>query len=569
MAELNLSLVNPDFNDILVQLESYLSSLDSWKGVVSSQTGQGILNMIAAIGAFDQAKIRRKYEDSFPETVVSDEASYAIADMQGVRLTRKLPATVSATLTSPTSLTIPAYSTFQGSGGFFFNRAALFLTAGTPITVTLYEGQVQRYSMAGIDQEYAMFVSQESAFSVSDVDVSIKLDTTAMARTTGGLWTLKGQVGFADSTLPDGKLIIQFGTNTYGSTPRSTQTLYITYATTSGSDGNSLDTNGKNLTVASYGTVTGVFTSSPSGGANERSALSYKNLSASTFGVFDSAITRQQYITTALSYPGVLDVLTFAQREINPAAKSWMNLIKIVPITSSVWTLGDETTFMNWMSARTAYSPVFFVEQPVAVSVNIDLDVYCFNWANSTQAKANASAAITRLLSPRTGILGYDIHITDLTNAILKADPSIEYIQIRSPATDVIVSGSPVLAPTLVAVGGGTLVADLYYYSIAATVSGGVITTRNYSSIVVAGGQAVNVSWEVISGATNYSVYRGSVITGVVGLLASVGTAITYLDSGSVIPTTAPPAQNSVPVRYATLGTINVVDRYSTRSSRV
>lgn len=571
MTELNLSLVNPDQADILIQLESFLSNLDSWKGVVSSQTGQGLLNMIAAVGAFSQAKIRRKYQDSFPETVISDEASYAIADMQGVRLTRKLPAEVNATLTSTTSLTIPAYSTFQGAGGYFFNRSALFLTASVPAPVILYEGRVQKFSTPGISQEYAMFVSSESGFAVSDVDVTISLDATVMSRTTGGLWTLRSVVGFSDSTLPDGKLLCQFGTSSFGGIPSSTQTLYITYVTTSGSDGNSLDTNGKNLTVADYGAVSGVFTSSPSSGANERSALSYKNLAASTFGVFDSAITRQQYISMALTYPGVVDVITFAQREVNPRAKEWMNLIKLVPLTSSVWDAPAKQAFIDWMTARSAYSPIFFIEAPVPVVVNIDLDIYCFNWANSTQAKVNATAALTTLLSPRVGILGYDVHITDITNAILKADASIEYIQIRTPATDIIVSGVPILAPVLTRIiGGGTLAAGVYYYSVAATMSDGVITTRNYNSMDVLLNDQITITWEPIPGAVSQQIYRSSSLGGSVAMLASVsGTAFTYTDTGSVTPSGAPLPQNTVPVKYASLGTIHVVDRYSTRSNRV
>ena len=83
MAQLTLSNVNPDFNDLLAQLESYLTTIDSWKGVVTSQTGTGILSMVSAIGTFAQAKIQRKYEDAFPETVISASASYAIAEMQG------------------------------------------------------------------------------------------------------------------------------------------------------------------------------------------------------------------------------------------------------------------------------------------------------------------------------------------------------------------------------------------------------------------------------------------------------------------------------------------------------
>lgn len=567
---LSLSNVNPDQEEIRSQLETYLSTLDSWKGVVESQTGQGILNMIAAIGAYAQASIRRRYEDSFPETVVSDEASYAIADMQGVRLTRKLPASATATLTSSITLTLPSYTVFQGSGAFFFNRNAIFLSAGVPQAVVLYEGKIQKYEMPGIDQDYAMFVSQETGFSVSDVDVVILLDATPMLRTTGGLWTLKSQVGFTDSTMPDGKLFVQFGNATYGGRPSATQTLHLTYTVTSGSDGNNLDTNGKNVIAPDYLSVSGVFSSSPSGGANERPALTYKNLSAPTFGVFDSAITRQQYITTALSYPGVTDVITFAQREVNPSALQWMNLVKVVLLTSSVWTAPQKEDFIEWMQARSAYVPKIFLEDPLAVSVDIDLDIYCFNWVNSTQAKLNATAAITALFTPRAGILNYDFHLTDITDAVLKSDPGIEYVILRSPSSDVIVSSIAMEKPTLTELlTGGTLTdATNYYYGLAVTTAAGIITVKNLAVLTTTTATSrIQIDWNAYPGAISYQLYR-KVESGSTLLLYS-GPLLTYTDDNAVTPVGAPPSQSTVPIRYASLGTLTVIDKYSTRNIRI
>ena len=508
---LTLSTVNPDQEDILVQLQNYLATIDSWKGVVESQTGQGILNMIAAVGAFDQASIRRAYQDAFPETVINDEAAYAIADMQGVRLSRKLPASVQATLTSTSTINVPALTLFQGAGGFFFNRVAVFLVAATPTVVTLYEGKVSTLVLNGIDQDYALFVSKEERFAVSDVDVSIKLNNVPMQRTTSGMWTLRGSSGFVDSTLPDGKLNVQFGTTAFGGRPKATDVLTISYAVTSGSSGNGLATNGANLTVPTYPTITGVFSSAPSGGADERPALSYKNLSAGAFGVFDSSITRQQYLSLALSYPGVIDALTFAQREVNPSALAWMNLIKIVLLTSSVWTLTEKANFLAWMQDRTAYAPQLILEDPVAVPVVVNVDIYCFNWVNSTQAKINAQVAVQALFAPRASLLGYDLHQTDLTQAILNADPGIEYVIMNSPTSDVITSNGSMAPPTLVeSTSGGTLPnATSYYYGLAVTTPAGIITVRNFAlKLTTSATSQITVTWPAYPSATTYQLYR-------------------------------------------------------------
>lgn len=572
MAILNLSNVHPDQEDIRIQLETYLLTQDSWRGVVNSQTGQGILNMIAAIGAFDQAKIRRKFQDSFPETVISDRAAYALSSMQGVRLTRKLPASVTANLTSPlVSQSIPAYTIFQGAGGFFFNREALFLAADLPTSVELHEGNVLRYAVSGLDQAYAMFVSSEIGYVVSDIDVEVLLNNAPMARTTAGMWTLKGQLGFVDSTLPDGKLMIQFGNLGYGGQPSNNDTLYITYVTTNGADGNSLSCTGKGLTAPAYSTLTGSFTTNPTGGSNEREALAYKNIAAPTFGVFNSAITKQQYITTALQFPGVVDVVTLAQREVNPTALEWMNLIKIVLKTSSVWSDYQNAEFLTFMQDNTAYSPHFFLEDPVPVPVDISLEIYCYNWTNSTQAKANASAAIQALFAPRVGMLNYDLHLSDIINTAKQSDPGIEYVILRTPIQDVLISGTAVAAPTLSLIpGNGALLDDMYYYGVQTTTAAGVVALRNLGKIRATAGSAVQVSWVPLTDVLSYQVYRKDTLSQRPGLIAEIpGNAHTnIIDVNVRAPGASPAPQNTVPVRYITLNSLLIVDYYSSRSVR-
>lgn len=572
MSTLNLSNVHPDQEDIRIQLEQYLSNTDSWKGVVTSQTGQGILNMVAAVGAFAQAKIRRKFEDSFQETVVSDRAAYAISHMQGVRLTRKLPASITVNLKSASlSQTIPAYTVFQGAGAFFFNREAIFLLADTPASVTLFEGNVLRYSMPGLDQAYAMFVSSESAYTVSDVDVEVLLNDAPMARHTGGLWQAEGQLGFVDSTLPEGKLMLQFGNLKYGGQPGTNDMLYITYVTTNGADANSLDCLGKGVTCPSYTTVSGSFISNPIGGANERPALEYKNVASPTFGTFNSAIVKQQYITTALSFPGVVDVITFAQREVNPTALEWMNLIKIVLYTSSAWDDFMRQEFLDFMHANSAYSPRFFLEYPQAEPVDINIDIFCYNWVNSTQAKLNATAAIQALFDPRVGMLNYDLHLSDIINAAKDSDPGIEYVILNKPTNDVLISGSPVPAPVLTLVpNGGNLPSDTYYYGIQVTTDKGVIATRNLGKIVAPANSAIQIDWIPVTDAVSFQIYRKDTLSQRPGLIAEVlalhGTS--FMDTNLVLPSTAPAPQNTVPVRYVQAATLVVTDHYSVRSVR-
>jgi hypothetical protein len=485
-----------------------------------------------------------------------------------VRLSRKLPASGSVTLLSTTAVTIPAYTVFESSGTSFFNRSAIILAPATPQIVDLFQGSVVVKTAAGLDEDYQMFFSSEDSFSVSDIDVQVVLNALIIKKVTSGLWNLKFTQGFTDKTLPDGRLAIQFGTSFYGSKPSANDNLVITYVVTDGATANSYAVISKSVASSSYPTVTASFLSNLSGGADQRTAITYKNVGAPTFGSFGSAISGPQYQNAAKEYPGVVDAVTFAQREVNPSAVEWMNLTKVVLLTSTIWTAAQKTLYLNDLQTKTMYSGRFFLEDPVAVPVNIDLTIYCYNWANATQVQLNVTNAITNLLLIQAGVLSYDYYLSDLSRSIKDSDPGVEYFEINLPTSDIIVSAQAVVAPTEVVTAGlGTLAASTYYYSVGVTLAAGVVTTRNWTTVTtVALTSQVQLSWPAVPGAISYQVYgRGPSGSGLMS--SQVGT--TFLDDGTILPGLPPPPQNSVPVRYASLASLVVTPLYSSRQTRV
>lgn len=567
---LTLSNIQPDPEDILAQLQAELANSDAWRGNVETQVGQTILRMVAAVGALGQAKIRRNLQDVFPETAVSDRAAYALAVHQGVRINRKLPAEIEVTLTSQAvSTTVPAYSTFQGGGSFFFNREAVFLPGDTPVQMSLFQGIVKQVVTTGIGLDYSLFGSQEGNFVVSDLDVVVKIDGTTITRTIDGMWKLPEQAGFVDRTTPDGKLLVEFGNNQFGSKPDTNETIEITYVVTAGEEGNGLNTLNKSVTATDFGNIVGTITSQPTGGANQRPPEVYKNIAAPTFGTFGSAITRPQYITTALQYPGVVDVVTFAQREVNPFSKEWMNLIKIVPLTESYWGPSQRQDFLDFMQEKTAFAPFFFIEDPSSIGMTITANVYCVNSVDVNNIQALVVQALIDFFQPRAGILNFNVYLSDIVSAIKSADPGIEYIELQSPTEDLIINGQPLPAPTLTVLNGlGSLPVGVYYYGIAVTTPAGNITVRSYASVeVTVPNSAIKLDWTDSAIATGFDVYGR--LPGALGKIASVSSStLTYTDFGSVSPVGSVPAQNTLPVRYVQASAINITAKYSTRGLR-
>src|SRR5271168_4615825 len=200
-----LSELTADVADFVDQFQSYLQTNPTWIGNLTTQTSQTLLELLGSIGTFAQGRVIRAYEDAFAETAQSDDAILAITQMQGIRITRYLPAQVPATLMSPTELTLAPYTQFQGGGNYFFNQEAITLMAGVSTPVNLAQGQMYAYTFPGLGTERQAWIGLQNAFVISDQDVQVQLNGVTLPKSYGGLWNFDGLPGYADLTLSDGR----------------------------------------------------------------------------------------------------------------------------------------------------------------------------------------------------------------------------------------------------------------------------------------------------------------------------------------------------------------------------
>jgi hypothetical protein len=415
-----------------------------------------------------------------------------------------------------------------------------------------------------------MFVPFESGFVVSDEDVLVKVGTEIIPRTTIGIWDLSKQSGFEDRTLPDGRLAIVFGTSVYGTRPKSDDSVNVTYVTTSGLAGNNAGLASAAVTTDFNTSVTGTLDMSLSGGADELPAFQYKNIASQTFGTFGSAVTKRQYHTMALQYPGIIDVVMFAQRETDPTDLRRMNLIKVVALTNSGWNISNAESFIEYLQDRTMFSTRFYVESPSASPADISVRLYCYNWANLSEVQLQVESAIRSLFEPRAGYIDYDLYKSDIGAAIRASHQGIEYFELLTPTEDLIISAKPVgNFVTTVAGGVGTLPIGTYYYGVGVnvtTASGpGYIKPKSIitASATVAA-STVSISWSAVPNATSYVVY-GRDGTGLYELATLPATTLSFNDDGSAAQGTLAPTKDVYPVQYLTLNTLTVTANYSAR----
>lgn len=577
---LSLSTLRPDFDDLVAGLQQILLGKSSWTDLVTSSTGAALLDMISSVGTFDQYSIQQALLNAFPSVGSSDSAIYAITQMLGIRLTRKTSVTLDVQISNPIgspTTTISAYSQFSGAGSYWYNSSAITLVPGAaPQTVTLKQGLVKSLSMKGTSTDYQTFVSQERGFLVSDSDVLVFINGTAIPVLTAGLWEANGTPGVQDITLPDGRLGLMFGTELFGSRPLTSDDVSIFYSVTSGTDATSLITSGQTLAYGLDSTVVvtcadGV---SPKGGGDEKSIATYKSVAAPLFGTFGSSVTRNQHISTILTYPGVTDAITFAQRESNPKALAWMNVIRCVLLTQSTWDNNNVVNFLNWMQQKAMYASRFFVEFGVAYPITIDMDIYCANSSTLSQTQANVANALYAYFNPSPGVLNRDVYRSDIIALAKRADPTIDYVVLTNPSSDILMSRQTVRTPTYTTTtGSGTLAAGTYDYAISYTSSfgsGGQVAPTNWVSVAVGANGTVTLNWEAVANVTNYLVWGRLATSSTFGLIATLsGSTLTFTDNGAT-PSVAPVlAVDTRPIYYASLptGNLSIRAHYSSRNT--
>jgi hypothetical protein len=569
MSKLVLSTVRPDFEALVNQFITRLSTSDSWADRITSSTGQTLTELVASIGAYDQFSIESAFQEVFPESAKNTRSLYAASSYLGIRTSRKNPASVTFNMQAAEAITLQPLTQFSGGGTFWFNRSALVL-GPTPTLVTLYQGKIVSTTVNGGGTDFQAFVSPEKGFVVSDTDVFLSINNTSVPVVVEGLWTLVGVPGVQNLTLADGRMILLFGNSLFGSTPGVNDLCTLTYATTLGQDGNNVPITGKIIQSVDFPTISGTVTGSATGGGDQPNPLVYKNVTPALFGSFDSAVTPAQYKRLPLTYPGILDAQTFSQREVNPNALTWMNVIKICLLTSSVWDSVAWNNFIAWYQKKTMFSGHFLRQDPIPNVVNITAQLFCKPFSNLANVLANANAAIVALLTPRQGIIGMDVYIEDITTALKLSDSNIVYIPKPTfPTTDIVTSSLAVDAPTLVPSTGGVLVAGtIYQYAISLVSSlGGESAPANWSTLKLEGSQnSITLNWNPVTTAQSYKIW-GRILGGAVGYIATVTVpTTTFFDLGTTLPTGSAPSEGTINIVYPKLGALNLTAGYSTRS---
>ena len=577
MANVQLSLIKPDFEDIRSQLEATLSGYTAWRDMLPTGTGRTLADWIAAVGANDQYAIEHAFRESF-RTARLDSSIFAQALMLGVRLVRKAPAStrVRLTNTSTNTLYVDGYSQFSSSKYSLFNRDAFSVGPMESKEVTLFQGVVKSKESVGDGSDFQMFVSEDADFTVSDQDVRVFVNNVLVERSERGLWNFPDKPGWQDATTALGQLLICFGGQRFGTTPETGSSVRITYVVTDGADTSDAGF-GDTVVSSVYPELSGNSVSGLSGGGSSKDAVFYRKVSPYLFSGRYGATTEDEFQAVANSYPGVIDVRVVGQHTVAPMDLRWMNMVQVSPlIEGGPWNAQQWDEFDRWYRERIMYPIRLFRKDPLPFGQSVSVSVFCQAHAELATVKATVEAQIRKLFRPRSGFIDSGIFLSDIHAAIRSADSSIEYAEVHDPVDDVVSRVSTVKAElSATNAAGGVLPPKQYSYSVTAVLEDGSESLGYFTSVdVPVGSNTVVLKWRDIPGVDRWRIYGRQRHSGI-GLLAEltkqanpsllVNGQWTVLDSGVTPPNMSIQATGGVPHRYPVLTSLSVEVQYTGR----
>jgi hypothetical protein len=449
-----LAALLPDYESNKGEMINILSNYPAWSDLYTSGPGETIIDMFATGQTYGQMATEKAVQEAVLSTAVLPSSIYEYTRSNGVRIQRCIPGFISCTIQIPsvstTTISLAPYTQFNINGINFFNRTTITIPPNTlSINATLYQGTVGSITFNAVGGNFQIYEFGNSDFAISDLDVLVSVNGTPYTNTltntyfSVGLWEYPGaQLVFYEATNSAGNVEIQFGNNTYGVAPQAGSSIEITYVSTLGANGN-INLTSQMISCPSNSIISGTVTSTTQNGANQQSANSYKYLTPALYAAKYRCVTIDDYQATAITYPGVIDALFEGQAQFAPSNLQYMMNVTAYLLTNQPWTSTQWNTFAAWITKLGVANIVLLQGTLTPVTLNININVYCFQSADLESVQNQILSNIAILFQLEVGSIGYSYHLSDLDNLIKASSNQIDYYDIISPtAGQGVISGN-------------------------------------------------------------------------------------------------------------------------------
>lgn len=470
MPSSKLSNVRPDFESLVADLKSGLGSYESWEDILPFAAGTAMIDFMAAIGTMLNYSIEKAAQEQNFDTLGIDSSAYRLARTLGVNASRRQPATVKVSFTADATIdTIPKYTQFQVDGIDYYNADDITLQIGNGVTATdipLYQGTINTRRYVGTGKAYQVLRFSQN-FTASEHFISVVVGAVEFTRVKHPLWmTVDGETNpFWDTTLPDGSVQLVFGNEEFGTIPEVGSQIYVTYAETLGSEGNTPESGLRVSLVDTIAGISGLSGTSntaadggvPSGGRDADTVDDLKWSAPRLYAAGDRAVRREDWRALIIKWPEieVVDASVWGEHEerfISPDCISPfnMNVVYVCPLlTEGVLSAvptdvggGQQITanktadLLTYLEDKKYVNSTVVVREPEQLEIDLDINVYVFTGVQADYIESTVTTALNTLFSRRRGALGADHRPSDIIN-LIKSYPQVDYCIINSIKHDI------------------------------------------------------------------------------------------------------------------------------------
>jgi hypothetical protein len=443
---ITLSNVKPDYESISEQLLSALKKKESWQSLNNSSTMRIVVEAIAAVGESSQYSVMSATQETTLENAKIPESIYTNSRFLGVRISRKVPAQVTANLQNTNYvnqyLEIPKYTQFTINGESYFNRTAIiFNNSSSIISTTLYQGQIKQVSYTSDGSNYQTYNLVEEPWTVSDSDIICYVDNIEFNRSSIPIFAMSStDTLFYENSLPSGIVECKFGNGIYGVVPNSQSNILFKYAVTKGSEANNSQSS-LPVTATKFPTLVGETTSNAYNGSDEKSLKFYQEMGSMAGASNGRGIDRDDYRALVIQYPGVIDCKVYGQAEIAPNDKDYMNVIGLMLLVDDSFTSDSWKNLVKYLKQNGIFTFQFKRFIPTAINVDINISLYLNTGSSLSQCRDTVISKIQEYTALDVGSLGKSLYISDIDNIVLSSIPKqIDYIERASPVIDYVIT---------------------------------------------------------------------------------------------------------------------------------
>ena len=363
-ADNNLKVDELDFNGIKSNFINYLRNQDEFRDYNFDGSGMSVLLDLLAYNT---------YYNSFYLNMVSSEAFLSTAQKRNsvVNLAKSLnytprstsSATISGTIVanvtgSPTSVTIPTYTSFSGSIDgktyTFLNIESVIVYSSSNYTgtINLVEGSLltRRYTVNTLDTQQRFLIPN---YNIDTTTLTVRVLNSSTDSTSRTFVkpdnlvevTSTSRVFFLEE-VEDGQFEVKFGDGTFGVALDNGNIVVFEYIITNGTAANDIQTLSYSSSIAGVTGITFTATSPAAGGNNRESTNAIKFNAPKAYEAQNRAITADDYKTLLLRQSSVDSVVVWGGEDNDPPYYGKV-FIAVKPSVGSVLTATEKINLID------------------------------------------------------------------------------------------------------------------------------------------------------------------------------------------------------------------------------